>query len=617
MKSNIDLSVVIVSYNVWHFLDQTIKSVYRAAEGLQVEIIVIDNASSDHTAEQMNSHHPDVHFVANTQNMGFSKANNQGIGIAQGEYILLLNPDTIVAEDTFTKCIDFARKNPKLGGLGVKMIDGQGYYLSESKRGLPGPWVSFCKITGLTRLFPRSKTFAHYYLGHLPNDQINKIEVLSGAFMWMPATLVKQLGGLDETFFMYGEDIDLSYRLLQSGHENVYFPDTTIIHFKGESTKRGSLNYVRTFYQAMDIFVRKHYKKQQLYRLTIRLAIWARAILAIVSRFVKKISLPAADALVIFLGLILIKNRWAAEIKGREDFYPDTFNFVLLAYTALWLLGLALLSNYSSARSKNIVKGILVGTLAISAFSNFIDPLRFSKAIILFGSIWAFVAALINRNLYYFATRKTDKEAIRRKISLLISSNISHSLKTLVYQPAFPLQIQHFIGSADTLPLDTHTAYALNIESFVWDTASLSYKMIIKEISRFKGISHTIVDTCGEYAIITGSKTSQGSVFVSGQTAQNQIDSSKKRQANFIICVMMLPAWLAGKNKHWWKVVSGKANWVGLSTDSKPAYLLIDKSKGSFQEGFSQTYRANYSLMTDVKLFWKNRKRQEKGLKRH
>ncbi|PTN07844.1 glycosyltransferase family 2 protein [Mangrovibacterium marinum] len=280
------LSVIIVNYNVKTLLEQCLLSVERAMQAIEGEIIVVDNASADESCTMIQEKFPQVRLLANKLNEGFSKANNRALRIARGEYLLLLNPDTLVPEDCFDRCIDFMDRHPDAGALGVRMIDGGGHYLPESKRGLPTPWVAFCKIFGLTRLFPGSRRFAGYYLGHLPNDKTCPIDVLAGAFMFMRRRAIDQAGLLDESFFMYGEDIDLSFRIGQCGFQNYYFPETNILHYKGESTRRGSLNYVVLFYKAMLIFANKHFSGQHngLFKILIKLAVYFRALLSVLSR---------------------------------------------------------------------------------------------------------------------------------------------------------------------------------------------------------------------------------------------------------------------------------------------------------------------------------------------
>ena len=235
------LSVIIVSYNVEKFLSQCLVSVERAIDQVGkdlVEVFVVDNDSVDGTCAVVKEKFPWVSLIENKENTGFSVANNQAIKISTGEYVLLLNPDTVVSENTFVDCIEYSDANPKLGGLGIPMFDGSGTYLPESKRGIPTPWASMCRISGLYRLAPKSKKLNSYYAGHLKRDETAQTEILSGAFMWMRAETLKEVGVLDEQFFMYGEDIDLSWRIIKGGWENHYFAGTQIIHYKGESTSR-------------------------------------------------------------------------------------------------------------------------------------------------------------------------------------------------------------------------------------------------------------------------------------------------------------------------------------------------------------------------------------------
>ncbi|MCU0323238.1 MAG: glycosyltransferase family 2 protein [Chitinophagaceae bacterium] len=252
------LSVIIVNYNVKYFLEQCLHSVVKAVQRIDAEIFVVDNCSTDGSIAYLQPQFATVQFIANTENVGFGKANNQALAIAKGDYILFLNPDTIVPEDCFEKCIAFFEQTPNCGALGIKMVDGKGIFLPESKRAFPSPLTSFFKLVGLASFFPKSSVFNKYALGHLSENENHEVDVLAGAFMLLRKQVIEKVTGFDETFFMYGEDVDLSYRVQAAGYKNYYFSNSSIIHFKGESTKKGSLNYVRMFYQAMSIFVQKH-----------------------------------------------------------------------------------------------------------------------------------------------------------------------------------------------------------------------------------------------------------------------------------------------------------------------------------------------------------------------
>ena len=273
------ISIIIVNYNVKYFLEQCLCSVKKATGNIEAEVFVVDNNSTDESISYLQPRFPFVNFIYNQENLGFAKANNRVLQSCKGDYILYLNPDTIVPEDCFEKCIEFFNRTNDCGAVGVKMIDGSGTFLPESKRGFPSPIASFFKLTGLAELFPRSSFFNQYSLGYLNPFQNHKVDVLAGAFLMARSKIIHSIKGFDEAFFMYGEDIDMSFRIQQSGYNNYYLADSTILHFKGESTKKGSLNYVKMFYSAMSIFVHKHYSgnKALIFSLFIHTAIVLRA----------------------------------------------------------------------------------------------------------------------------------------------------------------------------------------------------------------------------------------------------------------------------------------------------------------------------------------------------
>ena len=276
------LSVVIVNYNVRPYLVQCLQSVRRALDGIKGEVFVVDNDSSDDSVEVLRRDFPWVHLIANTENMGFARANNIAIRQSQGAYVLLLNPDTVVGADTFRSVLAFMDAHPEAGGAGVMMHNEDGTLAPESRRALPTPWVSCLKMLGFSK---------RYYMSHLPWDAPARIEVISGAFCMLRRQALDRIGLLDEDFFMYGEDIDLSYRLLEDGWQNWYLP-CPIIHYKGRSTRKTDYRYVHIFYQAMLIFFRKHYSHLSIfYALPVKMAIYFRAMLALIDILRKKLHL--------------------------------------------------------------------------------------------------------------------------------------------------------------------------------------------------------------------------------------------------------------------------------------------------------------------------------------
>lgn len=277
------LTVVIVSYNVSHYLLQCLDSLGSALRGVDSEVIVVDNHSRDDSVALVREFHPEVKVIENIHNLGFSKANNIALRQARGEYALLLNPDTIVADNTISDCLAFLDRHPDAGAAGVMMLNADGTVAPESRRGVPTPMTSFYKLSGLCKLFPRSRRFGRYYLGHLSWQSPQQIDIVSGAFCMLRCSVLQKVGLLDEDYFMYGEDIDLSYRILKHGATNWYLP-YHILHYKGESTQKSSFRYVHVFYQAMLIFFRKHFANLGfLVTVPIKIAIWCKAFVALVA----------------------------------------------------------------------------------------------------------------------------------------------------------------------------------------------------------------------------------------------------------------------------------------------------------------------------------------------
>ncbi len=451
------LSVVIVNYNVCYFLEQALLSVRRAVEklGQPVEVFVVDNNSADGSVAMVRARFPEVVLIANHDNPGFSKANNQALRRATGQYQLLLNPDTVVEEDTFRACCDFMDAHPDCGGLGVKMLDGQGRFLPESKRGLPTPAVAFYKMFGLARLLPTSRTFGRYHLGFLDQDQTHEIEVLSGAFMLLRQAALAKVGLLDEDYFMYGEDIDLSYRLTRGGWKNYYFPGTRIIHYKGESTKRTSVNYVFVFYRAMVIFARKHFApgRAGLFSVLINAAIWLRAGAAVLERLLVRAAPVLLDAGLIWVGMYFLKTYWEHNHKFVPGAYPPQYMLAAVpAYILVWLTSAYLSGAYDPPiRTSRVVRGIFVGTLLISAASNFLDAWRFSKALIILGGAWA-VTALVGRQLLaHFLKYKNLRLSERRQknIAIVGSGAESERVRQLLEAAAVKARVIGYVDGAD------------------------------------------------------------------------------------------------------------------------------------------------------------------------
>ncbi|PJB14851.1 MAG: glycosyltransferase [Flavobacteriales bacterium CG_4_9_14_3_um_filter_32_8] len=492
------LSIIIVNYNVRHFLAQCLNSVVKATANISAEVFVVDNNSLDDSVKMVRENFPNVNVIHNTKNVGFSKANNQAIELAKGEYILLLNPDTVVEEDTFEKCIQFMDAHPEGGGLGVKMIDGNGNFLPESKRGLPTPSVSFYKIFGLSKLFKKSKIFSKYHLGYLNEDEINEVEVLSGAFMWMRKSVLDKVGYLDEAFFMYGEDIDLSYRILLGGYKNYYFPEAKIIHYKGESTKKGNINYVFIFYNAMIIFSKKHFaKKAKAFSFFISIAIYLRAFLAILFRFIAKLKLLITDALLITITLSILN--YLKPFFGFPNQIAFANNYEVLNVVAVFgsfLIGLLISGGYSKEVSiKKTLLGLLIGSVTFFLLNfAFPEPASFSNKYLI--SIIGVIIVIIPVNrllLDFFDYIKLRKEQIKTTI-IVGNDDFVNKIKEDIKKKQSSVKIlslksnnvvigedaKKFIGKLNQLP-DIIDIYTIN--EVIFSSNDVRYKDIINEMN--------------------------------------------------------------------------------------------------------------------------------------
>ncbi len=320
------LSVIILNYNVRWFLQLCLESVVKATANLDAEIIVVDNNSPDDSCEMVRALFPNVKLIANKENSGFPKGNNIGVAEAKGEYVCILNPDTVVAEDTFEKVLAFADAQQNLGIVGCKLIDGTGKFLPESKRGIPKPFTAFGKVTGLYKILP--SVFGKYYALHLNESQTGEVEILVGAFMVMKRETYLSVGGFDEDCFMYSDDIDLSYMILKSGKKNFYFADTAVIHFKGESTIRDGL-YMKRFREAMNFFYKKHFRISPVFDLFMKFGAF---LFSLKKRSDSKVFVPKPDRFVLLptdsgkrenVEKLLGKNLVSADASGEKKLYSS------------------------------------------------------------------------------------------------------------------------------------------------------------------------------------------------------------------------------------------------------------------------------------------------------
>jgi GT2 family glycosyltransferase len=552
-----DLSIIIVNYNVKYFLEQCLHSVLNSSKKIKSEIFVVDNNSVDGSCMMIKEKFPRVKLIENKKNLGFARANNQAIKKATGKYILILNPDTVVEEDTFEKCIKFMESNKDAGSLGVKMIDGKGRYLPESKRSLPTPEVAFYKIFGLSSLFSKSRRFGQYHLGYLDKEQIHEVDVLPGAFILVRKKLLLDIGLLDENFFMYGEDIDLSYRIKQAGYKNYYFPETTIIHYKGESTKKGSINYVVLFYNAMIIFAKKHFsrKNASFFSFLINIAIYFRAVFAILRRSVVSTINPLLNALVIYLGYYFFSPLWGNIIERN---YPDQYlNLVVPSYILVWLVSIFLSGGYERlVKIGALVRGVIFGTFFILVIYALLpENLRFSRVLILFGTIWALVSTIGIRLLLNLVSKKNfkfeifkkrrriiivgDKEESTRVYSILRQTQIKPELVGTV-SPSEKPQKTGFIGDISQIK---DIVEINKVDELIFCAKDMTSQSIIKTMLQFtaRNIDFKIAPPESLSVIGSNSIDTAGDLYVVNfNTISRSLNKRKKRLFDISIALILI-----------------------------------------------------------------------------
>lgn len=622
----------------------------KAAKNVSTEIFVVDNNSVDGSIAMLKARFANtgVQLIENKKNTGFSYANNQAIKISKGEYILLLNPDTVVEEDTFEKIIAFMDSNPDAGGLGVKMLDGRARFLPESKRGLPTPAVAFYKMIGLSKIFPKSKIVGKYHLGFLDEDKIHEVDILAGAFMLLRKTTLDKVGLLDETFFMYGEDIDLSYRIILGGYKNYYFPETRIIHYKGESTKKSSVNYVIVFYKAMLIFAQKHFSQNnaKLFSILINIAIYLRAGVAISIRFIKSIALPAFDFTIIMIGLLFIKNQYGKNIKFIEGgSYSDSLVAVAFtSYILIWMFTIFLSGGYDKPiRLFQILRGVIIGTgIILIGYSLLPEAYRFSRALILLGMGWVLLSYLISRLMLHTSGLKSfnlnpDKS---NRIAIIGKQEEFERVNELLKQTSINTSFLGFISADDTGT--NHINYVGNINQIEEVIAIYKINEVIfcsRDISSQEIIDymHTLVSADVDFKIappeslsIIGSNSidTAGDLYI---IDVNSISKPKNKRSKRLFDILLSLLFIAispililfqnnkiGFLKNSFIVLFNFKSWVGYGNDAHEHLPKLKSSVLSPTDALKKVsinsdlrnrlhlaYSKDYKVENDLNIVWK------------
>ncbi len=643
-----ELSVIIVNYNVKYFLEQCLYSVVKATENLDAEIIVVDNCSADGSIVYLQPQFAHVHFIENKKNVGFGKANNQALEIAKGKYILFLNPDTLVPEDCFEKCMAFMERTPNCGALGIKMLDGRGVFLPESKRSFPSPITSFYKLVGLARVFPKSGVFNKYALGNLDENNTHEVDVLAGAFICSTKKIMTELNGFDETFFMYGEDVDLSYRIQLAGYKNYYFSESSIIHFKGESTKKGSLNYVKMFYEAMGVFVQKHYSSGTaiLFAFLIKLAITSRAILALLGGLLTKLGMVLTDASVVFLSLWLVEKNWVKYIRDGGSFNQDVIWATIPCFTILFLIAAALSGMYDNLYkpSKAFMASLTSIIVLLAAYSLLPEKYRFSRGVVLTGGIVAgLMITLVRWLLIEFKwIKEVDTEEKKFQQTIVVGSQNEYAQVSKIFEHA---SLQERLLGRIKINGDNANAIGdianlnnlllhLSVKEVVFCEGSLSFKQIIAQITALpKSLNYRFFANTSQCIVGSDSKATTGEILTAeGYFLLHQPYQKRMKRlvdlffASFVLLSVPLQFFLiknglaALKNCFW--VILGKKTWVGyIKEEKKLPYLPIPVithfgmpynhlhplNKESLSR-LDMIYAKNFDWMQDIKIIFKHYK---------
>lgn len=600
-RPNLELSIIIVNYNVKYFLEQCLYSVIKAARGLEAEIFVVDNNSTDGSQAYLEPRFPGVQFTWATANEGFAKANNRALEKATGKYILFLNPDTILPEDSLTKSIRFLETNTNAGALGIRMVDGTGRFLKESKRAFPSPLTSLYKLVGLAQLFPHSKQFARYHLGHLSPGENHEVDVLAGAYMMLPSSVLQQTGNFDETFFMYGEDVDLSYRVQKAGYRNYYFAESTIIHFKGESTKKGSLNYVRLFYKAMSLFVKKHYKGSSagIFNVAVQTAILGRAVLAAIAKLLRLIGLPLLDAAIILMSFWSIKFLWSEYIRREVNYSPNMLSIAFPVFTAIFLVA----SYYSGLYDKGYKQSqlnrstVTASLILLSGYALLPEELRFSRGILVFGILTAFVLMSLLRLLFvrWKLLSVADETTEQGQTVVVANETDFNSVKDLMHKAGMQDRVWGRVsttgpaeGTLCTIEQLPELARKYPLKEIIFCEDGLSFSSIISAIEQTPGTVRNKFHASGSNSIVGSDSKDMAGDYVAGQKKYAIASPSGKRVKALvdisaaILFLLSFPIHLIAMKApgkffaNIFTVLSGKRSWTGYATN-EPSLPLLRK----------------------------------------
>ena len=637
------ISIVIVNYNVKYFIRQCLQSIFKSQVDAELDVIVIDNNSKDGSVEMIRQEFPQVRLVDNKENVGFSKANNQGFEIARGDFILILNPDTIIEESTLQICLDYCYSNKDVGAIGVKMLDGSGQFLPESKRGFPTPLQSLFKLIGISKIFKSSARFNGYYLGHLSEDETHNIDVLTGAFMFIPTPVIQAVSGFDEDYFMYGEDIELSFQIKALGKKIIYLPDSSIIHFKGESTKKSSIQYLKNFYGAMAIYASKrHEGSGWIWNVILRLGIFITALVAVFRNVMQKILRPIIDLAILFGTTKLIQNAWASLYYKNETYYDDSSILVSTVFSIVVLISVYyVLGHYDKKyRLRQLAYSFVFSSfLVLSIYAIYPLEWRYSRIVLLTLLILTPFIFYLTRCLYHKIMHgrwafQIDKN---RRIAIVGSQLSYNEISKLSdgFKPA-----SRILGrisednEGDQLGQLTHLRDIVDsrkINELIFCTKDIATEKIFEVVAQLDSdIAYKIASDDNSSILGSDSKDRVGEwyTFNINFKINQKVHQRTKRLIDLFVCIVAILLFpviliLSRQTKdifsNWFSVFFGSKTWIGFNKSDALMVNLPQLKDGVFEFSTNKKsietedvhqenifYARNYNIWMELEQIIKN-----------
>lgn len=611
---------------------------------MDVEVIVVDNNSKDNSCAMIKAKYPEVILIENKDNAGFGKANNQGVAIAKGEYILFLNPDTVMPEDFLAKMVAYMDAHQEAGSVGPKLIDGKGQYAPDGKKSFPSLSVAIFKTTGLNKIFSKSTYFNKYYAMHVGRDEVAEVDILSGCCMMVRKSVIDKMGGaFDEAYFMYCEDFDLCYRIQQAGYKNIYYPETTLIHYKGESTRKATISHVKIFNDALSVFVRKHYTatNARLFIMLINIGIVLRAVLSVVKQVFKWLRMPLFDALILLGTLAFMTEFWVEEVKNILPIPMTSILKTFPVYILLWGLSLYFNGAYDkSYRAVRVVRGMAIGTVVILAYYGLLPPeLRYSRAIIIFTGFIGTVAMLGLHGLLYrlgiFKFIPYD-EIPGKGVIVATEDNYAKTLLTLNNVPYAPDIAGRVEPSADkqgalaVVDELKSLVYTADVSEIIFCINGLTYSDVFKQMQHCGGAYEYKIHIPGSNSFVGSNSSHSAGDLYTLDKRYSIADFAKLRNKRIIdvfsslLFIVFYPvlAFFVKRAGHFFtnciKVLSGKKTWVGYTERNiylpqiregiLPPYCIIAdyQPDEKLKDELDIAYATSYSSSTDARLIRMN-----------